>query len=130
MHGEVVEEDARPSLEGHVVRQFEHSLGLQRNHFGHGTVEHRQPGHAIALLDAAVCRCAAYHARDLGARHKRQLRLVLVEPAGLQRVGKCHPGRVDFDDDGVLVGGLVQLNELRGLRAVEPGYLNCAHRTI
>ena len=130
MHGEVVEQQARACLERHVVGQLEHSFRLQRNDFGHRPVQHRQPGDPVALREAAVGRRAADHARDLGARHEGQLRLVLIEPAGLQGVGKRHPGRVDVDDDRVLVGGLVQLDEFRGMGTVEAGYLNCAHRPI
>jgi hypothetical protein len=33
-----------------------------------------------------------------------------------------------LDDDGVLVGRFVQLDEFCGLRTVEAGDLDCAHR--
>ena len=89
-----------------------------------------RPGDAVALREVASGRRAAHHAGDLGARHERHFRLVLIEPAGLQRVGKRHPGRVHVDDDRAVVGRFVDLDELGGLRSVEPGYLNCAHRTI
>ena len=48
----------------------------------------------------------------------------------MQGVGKRNPGRVHVDDDRAVVGRFVDLDELRGLRSVETGYLNCAHRTI
>ncbi len=88
-----------PASNDTAVGQLEHSFRLQRNDFGHAAVQHRQAGDPIALREAAAGRRAAHHARDLGARHERQLRLVLIEPAGLQGVGKRHPGRVDLDDD-------------------------------
>jgi hypothetical protein len=72
----------------------------------------------------------ADHARDLTAGRVRHLRLVLVEPARLQRVGKRHPGRVHIDDDGVVAGRFVDLDEFRSLWTIEPGYLYRAHRTI
>ena len=103
---------------------------MQRNDFGHSAVEHRQARDAIALGEAAVGRRAAHHAGDLGARHEWQLRLVLVEPARLQRVRKRHPGRVHVDQDRAVVGRLIDFDELGGLWSVETGYLNCAHRTI
>ena len=74
MHGQVVEQQTRARLERHVVGQFEHPVRLQRNDFGHAAVEHRQAGDPVALRESAVGRRAAHHARDLGARHERQVR--------------------------------------------------------
>ena len=74
-----------------------------------------------------ACGRAADHARDLGARHVRQLRTVLIEAAGLQRVGERHTGGVYVDDHRIGIGRLVDLDQLRGSGTVEPGNLYGAH---
>ena len=74
-----------------------------------------------------ACGSAADHTRDLGARHIRQLRAVLIEAAGLQRVGKRHPGGVHLDDHRFGIGRLVDLDQLRGFGTVESGNLYRAH---
>ena len=65
MHRQIVEQQAGTGLERHRVRQFEHSIGLQRNDFRHRPAQHRQPGDAITGRHVRTVRCAAHHARDL-----------------------------------------------------------------
>ena len=75
--------------------------------------------------------CAAHHPGDLGTRDVGHLGLVLVEAAGLQGVGVGHPGGVHVDDDHIVTaGGFVDLDDVGGLRSVEPGYLYRTHPTI
>ena len=75
-------------------------------------------------------RRAAHHARDFRPWRVGHLRLVLIEAARLQRIGKRHAGRIHVDEDRAVTARLVELDELRRLWTVEPGYLYRAHRSI
>ena len=130
MHGEVVEQQAGARLERHRVGQFEHPIRMQRNDFGHGAAQHRQAAHPVTRSDVRAVGGAADHARDLGARRVGHLRLVLVEPARLQRVGERDAGRVDVDQNRTVCGGFVEFDDFRGLWTVEAGYLYRAHRDL
>ena len=127
MHREVVEQQTCAGLERHRVGQLEHPLRLQRNDFCHGSAQHCQSADPVARRDVGAVGCAAHDAGDLGAWRVGQFRLVLVEPARLQRVGKSHPGRMHVDQNRAVAGRFVDLDELRGLRSVEAGYLYRAH---
>ena len=130
MHRQVVEQQSRAGLERHRVRQLEHSIRLQHNDFRHRPAQHRQSGDAVTRRDVRAGRRAAHHARDLRPRRVGHLRLVLIEPARLQRIGKRHAGRVHVDEDPAVTVRLVDLDELRRLWTIEPGYLYRTHRTI
>jgi hypothetical protein len=130
MHRQIVEQEPGTGLERHCVRQLEHSIRLQRNDFRHRPAQHRQSGDAITGRHVRAVRCAAHHARDLRSWGVRHLRLVLIKPPRLQGVGKRHTRGVYVDEDLAVAAGLVDLDDFRGLRAIEPGYLYRAHRTI
>ncbi len=120
---EVVEQDACAGLERHHVRQREHPLGGQRHDFGHAAGQHGQARHAIAGADMGIGRGATHHARDLGTRGERQVRLVLVEPTGQQGVREGDAGRVDVDHHGVVEVGSATSSHPHSVGSVEPGDL-------
>ena len=129
VHGQVVEQQPRTGLEGHDVGQLEHSVRVAAQRLrplpplSIVRPVTRSP-FANPLPDGALRTTPAISAPGTNGSS----RLVLVEPARLQRVGERHPRRMDLDDHRVLVGGLVQLDERRRRGTVEAGYLNCAHR--
>ena len=54
-------------------------------------------------LNRGAVRRAPHDARDLAARHERQVRLDLVLPARLQHLGERDAGGVDVDHDALAV---------------------------
>ena len=74
------------------------------------TDEHGQPGNAVTRCDVRSVRRAAHHARDLGSGDEWQFRLVLIEAARLQCVGKGHTGGIHIDEDGPLATRFVDVD--------------------
>ena len=104
---------------------------MQGNDFRHRPAQHGQRRDAIASRYVRTGRSAAHHARDFRPRRVGQLGLVLVEAPRLQSVGERHTRGVHVDEGlAVACGWLVDLDDLCGPRAVEPGYLNRAHPAI
>ena len=108
-----------------LVRERERELRLRQRDLGE-PAEHAERGHAVALAHRRALRRAPHDARDLAARHERQVRLDLVLAARLQHLGERDAGGVDVDHDALAVR-LRHFCELQRLRAAELDDLDRPH---
>jgi len=127
VHGQVVVQQPGTRLESHAVRQLEHQIRIHHRNLGHTAAEHGQTGDAVPGTHMRTLRHGPHHTGNFGTWDERQLLLVLIKPASLQGVGKRHTRGVHIDEDLAVTAWLRNLDDMRCLRAVEPGYLYRAH---